>query len=72
MKTVETPNSSNIEKIGFENESLYVTFKTGGQYRYDKVPEKLFEAFVNAKDNPSAGKWLINNIRNKYPYVRLH
>lgn len=72
MRIVETPKSSNIEKIGYENESLYVTFKGGSVYRYDKVPEKLFESFALATDNPSAGKWLISQVKNKYPYTRLY
>ena len=42
--------SSNIDAIGYEEAEmvLYVQFKGGGLYKYAKVPQSKFSAFMKA------------------------
>jgi hypothetical protein len=41
-------SSSNIESVGWENETLEVAFLNGRIYRYDGVPQSVFQAVVGA------------------------
>lgn len=68
MTTLETPNSSNIKKIEYEDNKLFVEFKQGGRYSYDNVPEELFK---EAQKASSAGRWFFARIKGKFPCVRL-
>lgn len=65
---IETPNSSNIKKVEYEGKNLFVEFKAGGIYRYDNVPQRIFEAF---RTEPSAGKYFQTNVKNKYSYTKI-
>ena len=62
--------SSNISRVGYDSSAseLYVEFKSGGRYVYEKVPETVFQAMLGA---PSAGRFLHQQIKSRYPYRRL-
>lgn len=55
--------STNIKLIGFKDGALFVQFQKGPVYRYDAVPEVVYEALVSAE---SAGQFLHANIKGKY------
>ena len=56
--------SSNVESVGWLNESLYVKFQhSTALYRYDGVPHKVFDEAMSAD---SIGKYIIANVKDKY------
>lgn len=63
-------NSSNIKKIGYQNDAkvLLVTFVSGSVYMYKDVPAEVFEDFVRAQ---SKGKFFHANIRGKYTTTKI-
>lgn len=61
-------SSSNISSIGYENQTLYVSFHSGGLYAYSGVPYSTFNDLLNA---PSHGKYFAAHIKNTYPYSRI-
>ena len=60
--------SSNIDKIGYLDEDLYVTFKSGVTYKYNKVPVNLYEDFLKAE---SKGKFMNAFKKNGFKYERV-
>jgi len=67
--------SSNVAAIAYSDDfaRLFVRFKSGQTYAYEKVPKALFEAFKYA---PSAGQFLWAVIRGKgtdsvYAYAQV-
>ena len=68
MEIISTPNSSNLNKVEYDGKDLYVTFKSGGTYRYDSVPRSIFEGFITA---PSAGRYFHMNVKGRYPYRKI-
>lgn len=56
--------SSNVAAVAYSDTfgRLFVRFKSGATYAYDRVPKALFEAFKVA---PSAGQFLWAVIRAK-------
>lgn len=67
MEWVETPESSNIARFGYENQILTVEFLNGGTYNYYDVPEMVFEQMKVA---PSKGQFLAQSIKGVYRYAR--
>lgn len=69
MIWIETPESSNILRIGYEETSgiLSVEFSKGGMYNYFDVPVALFEQMKAA---PSKGQFLAQTIKGVYRYAR--
>jgi len=65
-----SPESSNIAKGEYNaaEKTLTITFKRGGVYRYDGVPEDVALAY---KGTESVGKFFFANIKDKYPYTKL-
>mgnify|MGYP003633840729 CR=1 FL=1 len=63
-------SSSNIESIGYEEQSelVYVRFLNGSLYIYKGVPLHEFE---NLRDASSLGSYLHRNYKNVYPYERI-
>ena len=61
-------NSSNISKIGYENDTLLVEYKSGTQYRYKNVSTTLYEEFLKAE---SKGRFMNSNVKGKYEYERV-
>ena len=62
MEFVETPDSSNIRRFGYDGSHLVVDFRSGGTWEYD-APRKVFEEMKKAK---SAGTFLHAQVKNKY------
>ena len=55
--------SSNIHSVGWEDNYLFVWFKTARVYRYAGVPVTIYNELVGA---PSAGKFLNSHIKPFY------
>lgn len=55
--------SSNLAAVGMHDGGLVVHFKNGAKWKYQGVPEELFQALLKAE---SAGKYFLANIRDKY------
>ena len=66
MKKVKVV-SSNVVAIGYENNDLYVDFKSGS-YVYKDVPEEIYVGLLNAE---SKGKYMWAHVRDVYSYERL-
>lgn len=66
---IETPESSTIARIGYDDEALTMTveFKTSGIYNYFDVPPHVFEGIRNA---PSKGQYLAQQVKGSYRYAR--
>lgn len=70
MNWIETPESSNLNRFGYDKSThvLTVEFKNGGRYNYFDVPEAAFEQMKAA---PSKGQFLAKSIKNNYRYARI-
>jgi hypothetical protein len=62
--------SSNLVSVGYDSETkqLDIEFKGGAVYRYNSVPEHVYQGLVNA---PSAGSYHHANIKSVYSFVKL-
>ncbi len=62
--------SSDLKSVGYDPESqpLEIEFHGGGVYRYDGVPEAVFDGLMSA---PSKGKYFHAHIRGVFPYHRV-
>ena len=69
MEWIETPESSNIVRYRYDEETqaLEVEFKGGSIYQYFDVPSNLVEEFGMAE---SKGRYFGQNIRNAFRYAR--
>lgn len=66
-----TPESSNVRGYRYDPEakSLFVTFKSGGTYRYDGVPSNVAKSLGR---NKSAGKTINRLVKDKgYSYEKV-
>ncbi|MEM7735375.1 MAG: KTSC domain-containing protein [Deinococcota bacterium] len=61
-------DSSNIASVGYEANTLEITFNSGGTYQYKNVPESVFRELLDA---PSKGKFFHQHIKNIYSFVKL-
>ncbi|TKF53223.1 KTSC domain-containing protein [Vibrio lentus] len=61
-------SSSNIDSIGYEDETLQIQFLNGSIYQYFDVPEHIFTGLIEAD---SAGKFLAANVKGTYRYSRV-
>ena len=59
--------SSNINAIGWQDNILYVQYKSG-TYAYEGVSKELYESLVAAE---SKGKWMTEQIKGKYSYKKV-
>ncbi len=68
---LETVESSTIHAIGYDERTrvLEVIFNNGGIYQFVDVPPAEFKAFLHSD---SKGRHFNSNIRNFFPYWRLH
>ena len=68
--TITNIKSSNIKTIEYNEEiqTLTVEFQSGAKYAYSNVPKTVFNRLVSAN---SVGRYLNENIRNNYTYIRL-
>lgn len=60
--------SSNLAKVGWQDETLVVQFKRGHMYRYSGVPLQVYNDLVDAE---SVGGYFSKNIAREYPYATL-
>lgn len=60
--------SSNLDAIGYRLGKLYVRFKSGASYVYDKVPYDIFDALEKAE---SVGQAFHRLVKGKYHYDRM-
>ena len=60
--------SSNIESIGYEDETLQVQFLNGTTYQYFDVPSHIFEGLQTAD---STGKYLAAHVKGTYRYSKV-
>lgn len=69
MEWIDTPESSNIVRFGYDDTSrvLKVEFKNGGVYDYFDVPDQVFN---NMKNAPSKGQFLAQQVKGTYRYAR--
>lgn len=65
MITHDTPESSNIARLSYNEETstLTVEFRNGKRYYYLEVPYDTWNEFISA---PSAGKFFNQYIQGKY------
>jgi hypothetical protein len=71
MISLQPLQSSNIKAAGYdpERKELFIEFLTGPTYRYDKVPDVLWQGLLAA---PSHGKFLREAVQLKgYAYQRI-
>jgi hypothetical protein len=63
-------DSSNISSIGYDEESttLEIEFHNGAVYQYFDVPFAVYDDLMGAD---SHGKYLAQNIKGKYRFVRV-
>lgn len=70
MITHETPTSSNIAKLRYDDQSgtLFVEFRSGSTYKYDNVPYDIWNVFISA---PSVGKFFNSTIKGVYKETKV-
>ena len=63
-------DSTNVKKIfySYEQKIMQVTFTSGATYQYFDVPERTWEAAVNAS---SIGGFINTNIKGKFKYSKV-
>lgn len=61
-------SSSDLAAVGYENGTLFVSFRSGSTYRYTGVPEYVHRELMAA---PSHGKYFHRFIRNSFPYQKV-
>lgn len=66
MKMIEVV-SSNVVAVGYEDNNLYVDYKSGS-YVYKDVPEEIYNALLNAE---SKGKFMWAKVKGKYDYCKI-
>ncbi len=60
--------SSNIDAAGYQKGRLYIRFKSGCTYSYDKVPYDRFDGLCDAE---SAGQFFHREILGKYQHTKM-
>jgi hypothetical protein len=61
--------SSNLESVGYENETLEIRFHDGGIYQYFNVPAFLYQGLMMAV---SKGTYFAQNIKESgFPYRKI-
>ena len=71
MQVEKVFNSAMLESANYDptDGSLTITFVKGGVYKFDKVPEAMWHALCT---NPSAGRYFLKNIRDKYSFTKMN
>lgn len=71
MKDLEFINvdSSNIEKIAWKPNELYVQYKSGSLYKYDGVTHGVWKGLVKAE---SKGRFMNSVIKESYKYTKVN
>ena len=63
-------NSSRVDSFRYDPAAkvLSVTFKSGGEYHYDGVPQDVVDGLKKAE---SAGKYLSSNIKGVFKHSKM-
>jgi hypothetical protein len=69
MEWIESPESSNVARFGFDEAAqiLMVEFTSGSVYHYFDVPRDVFDQMAAA---PSKGQFLAQAVKGTYRYAR--
>lgn len=67
---VKPVRSRDLALIGYDNMTsiLEVVFRAGGVYRYQGVPENVYQGLMSA---PSHGTFFQRHIKAQYPFVKV-
>lgn len=60
--------SSNLDLVGFDSDSLFIKFKNGTVYQYPKVSKQEHDLFLQAE---SLGKHFNQNFRKREEFQKL-
>lgn len=60
--------STNIQRVGWKNRTLYIQFNSGKSYAYENVDFKVYTGLATAE---SAGRFFHLNVKSKYKYTEL-
>lgn len=60
--------SSNVERIGWEDNNLFVEYKGGNLYKYENVTREIYLELLGSK---SRGHYLNESIKGKYTYTKI-
>lgn len=60
--------SSTIERIGYQDGTLYVQFKSGVAYSYEGTPYDIYQMLEKAE---SVGSTFHRQVKGRYRYTRL-
>lgn len=58
-------DSSDVTLIGWQNNTLYIGYKSGRIYSYHGVKQEVFEELKSAS---SKSQYMNSHIKSKYPY----
>lgn len=61
-------SSSDIASVGYEGNTLYVRFHSGGTYAYSGVPTSVYQQLMRAS---SLGRYFHANIKNRYATSKI-
>lgn len=61
-------SSSDLASVGYEYDTLYIRFNSGGLYAYYGVPVEVYNELLSAS---SKGKYFHARIKNLYSYKRI-
>lgn len=68
LEEVHKVKSSNIDRIGYDNEDAYVIFSNGNVYKYPNVPREIFDTLLTAE---SVGKQFSKTLKQLNKYEKL-
>lgn len=60
--------STNLQSVGFENNTLDIRFHSGRTYRYFDVPVEIYQGLLNAN---SAGEYHALKIKYSYKFTEI-
>tara|TARA_R110000868_G_scaffold137858_1_gene351520 strand:- start:1600 stop:1812 length:213 start_codon:yes stop_codon:yes gene_type:complete len=63
--------SSQLESIGWENDTLRVAFLSGSTYEYANVRNSLFQEMLNARKPSAVFNAKIKSHPSDYPFTKL-
>ena len=66
---LEKVESSNIDMIGHDDNTLVIVYKSGSVYLFKDVPREIYDDFLKAE---SKGKFMNSVIKPNYKYERLN
>ena len=63
--------SSHIDDVSRDGESVIVTYKDGTRWRWDDIPDHVYNELLKGGDEGSVGRYLHRTIRPNYRGVKL-